>query len=214
MKPWGTPAEAAGRIRAVRLIAILRAVTAAHVETAAGALYAGGVRVMEVAGGGAGDLEVLRGLARWAPEDVLVGAGTIVTPEVAAKAVERGARFLVSPHLVPTVLEWGVRAGVLVIPGALTPGEIAACRDSGAQLVKLFPASAVGPGYIRALRAPYPWAELIPTGGIGADNIRAYLDAGAVAVAAGGALLDPRGTPPDWTALEARARAFVAAATP
>jgi len=106
----------------------------------------------------------------------------------AEAAVAAGASFLVSPHLAFEVTEWAHEHDVLHVPGAFTPTELAAALDAGAELVKLFPAGRPGPGYVRDLLAPFPSARLVPTGGVDEGNAREFLDAGAVAVAVGGAL--------------------------
>jgi 2-dehydro-3-deoxyphosphogluconate aldolase/(4S)-4-hydroxy-2-oxoglutarate aldolase len=133
----------------------------------------------------------------------------------AERAVEAGATYLISPDFRPEVVAWGVERGVPVVPGALTPTEIAAAFTAGATAVKVFPVSAVGgPAYLKAVRAPLPEVPLVPTGGVGLDDIGAYLDAGAAAVGIGAPLLGDAGDPGgDLAALGHRARRAVAAAT-
>jgi 2-dehydro-3-deoxyphosphogluconate aldolase/(4S)-4-hydroxy-2-oxoglutarate aldolase len=130
-------------------------------------------------------------------------------------AVAAGAGYLVAPDLRPEVVGWAVGRGLPVVPGALTPTEVAAAWGAGATAVKVFPVSAVGgAAYVRAVRAPLPEVPLVPTGGVGVDDIGAYLDAGAVAVGLGSPLLGDAGDPGgDLAALADRARRAVAAAT-
>jgi 2-dehydro-3-deoxyphosphogluconate aldolase/(4S)-4-hydroxy-2-oxoglutarate aldolase len=120
--------------------------------------------------------------------DVVVGAGTIRDRDQLDAAVAAGADFLVTPHLDPRLLEAMLATGVPVLPGVMTPSEVAAALDAGAQAVKLFPASTVGPRHLRALRGPFPDLPVVPTGGIGAADVRSWLDAGALAIGAGSEL--------------------------
>lgn len=122
------------------------------------------------------------------------------------------ARFLVTPAVVPDVIEVGRRRNVPVICGALTPTEVLAATRAGADLVKIFPARLGGPAYIRDLLGPFPQMKFVATGGISAENARAYLDAGAVAVAVGGNLVSEQAVNEGrWAAIEANARDCVEA---
>jgi 2-dehydro-3-deoxyphosphogluconate aldolase / (4S)-4-hydroxy-2-oxoglutarate aldolase len=121
--------------------------------------------------------------------DVLVGAGTLLSVNSVESAVAAGAAFGVAPVLDPEVLDAARDAGLPFIPGAFTPTEIRAAWQAGATFVKLFPASAAGPQMIRELRGPLPEIEIIPTGGVDASNAEAFLDAGAVAVGIGSAIV-------------------------
>jgi 2-dehydro-3-deoxyphosphogluconate aldolase/(4S)-4-hydroxy-2-oxoglutarate aldolase len=180
--------EARLEIERRRLVAIVRRESAASAVADAKAIAAGGIKALEISLAGDTGLEAIAEIAADLPDGVLLGAGTIRSEADAEAAVAAGAGFLVSPHFMPAVVEWGREYDVLYIPGVFTAGELAAALDAGAELVKLFPAGRVGPGYVRDLLAPFPTARLVPTGGINADNARAFLDAGAVAVAVGGAL--------------------------
>lgn len=116
----------------------------------------------------------------------LVGAGTVLDAASAQAAIAAGARFIVSPAIDAEVLAAGHRYGVPVLPGAQTPTEIYRALELGADMVKLFPADSMAPSFISAVRAALPQAPLVPTGGVSADNARAWIEAGAVAVAVGG----------------------------
>jgi 2-dehydro-3-deoxyphosphogluconate aldolase/(4S)-4-hydroxy-2-oxoglutarate aldolase len=144
-------------------------------------------------------------IARWRERhsDLVIGAGTVTSADDAERAVEAGASFLVSPGLHPGVTESAQALGVPSIPGALTPTEIHACTLTGARLIKLFPASQLGPGYLHDLQGPFPDVRLLPTGGIDEANARDFLDAGAAAVAVGGAIVRPDADP---ETIEASAR--------
>jgi 2-dehydro-3-deoxyphosphogluconate aldolase/(4S)-4-hydroxy-2-oxoglutarate aldolase len=145
-------------------------------------------------------------------EAVVVGAGTVLDAGDAHRCLEAGAQFLVSPGVDPDVIAAARAGGALAMPGAMTPTEILAAWCAGADVVKVFPARALGPRYIADVLAPLPDVLLMPTGGVDEKNAADYLRAGAVAVAVGGNLVDPatvaRG---DWAALTARAYALVAA---
>ena len=191
----------ADAIRRHRLIAVLRRVEPRDallrlVDELAGA----GVRVFEItldAPEGAGDLAAVR--AHLAGRDGLVGAGTILRPEQLDAARGAGADYAVAPLLDLGLLRDAVDSGLPFVPGAMTPTEAAAAWDAGATFVKLFPASAVGPSFVRELRGPLPEVQLIPTGGIDAGNAGAFLAAGAAAVGIGSAI--SRATPEERRAL-------------
>lgn len=175
------------RIRSERLVAILRRVD--DVDARVEALAHAGVRVIEItldAPNATAAIERARGRG-----DVAVLAGTVRRPEQVDEAVMAGAGAVVSPALVPAVLERARELGVPAIPGALTPTEVEAAWIGGAALVKLFPGSVGGPRYVRELLAPLADVPLLVTGGVDSSNARAFLDAGAVAVGAGSALADP-----------------------
>lgn len=134
-------------------------------------------------------VDVIRDLSRRLA--VPVGVGTVTDRTAAEAAVAAGATFVVSPGLVPGVVEVALAAQVPVVPGALTPTEIMSVWEGGATAVKVFPVSAVGgPSYIRSVRAPLPHVPLVVSGGIAPDEVGAYLDAGAVGVALGSSLVD------------------------
>ena len=196
----GPVAEA---IRRHRLIAVLRRVRPREaliglVEELADA----GVRVFEItldAPEGADDLAAVR--AHVADRDCLVGGGTILRPEQLDAARRAGADFAVAPLLNLDLLRGAVEGGLPFVPAAMTPTEAAAAWDAGATFVKLFPASAVGPAFVRELRGPLPDVQLVPTGGIDAASAGAFLAAGAAAVGIGGAIT--RATPEERRTLVA-----------
>lgn len=152
------------------------------------ALHAGGVECIEITMTTPGVLEAIRRVAGGAP-DLLIGAGTVLTPDDAEDAMDAGARFLVSPTFSPDVVDAGHARDAVVIPGAMTPTEIHTAWMAGADLVKVFPASVGGPAMIRALRGPLPRVPLAPTGGVDGVNAGAYVEAGADVVCVGGWLV-------------------------
>lgn len=173
------------RLRAEGLLAVLRAPSAARAVAAARALAEGGIRAIEVTYSTPDAPSAIRELA--ADPTLIVGAGTVLDADQAERALEAGAAFLVSPSLAFPVLDIADAASALAIPGALTPTEVVAAAER-APVVKLFPASVVGPGYLRALLAPLPDLRVLPTGGVIADNVADWRAAGAFALGAGGDL--------------------------
>lgn len=182
--------EVAARIRAHRLVVVLRRVEPRDrllglVEE----LVDAGAAIFEITMDGSTAADDLRAVRERLGDDVLVGAGTVLTREQLDAAREAGADFGVSPLLDRELVRRAITDGLPFVPGAMTPTEVTAAWDAGATFVKVFPASAVGPSFVRELRGPLPGVELIPTGGVDASNARAFLDAGAVAVGIGGAIV-------------------------
>jgi 2-dehydro-3-deoxyphosphogluconate aldolase/(4S)-4-hydroxy-2-oxoglutarate aldolase len=173
-----------------RVIAIVRAAEAETAVRTADALIDGGIRAIELTFTTPGVQRALAELAHRHP-DALLGAGTVTEEAQIDAATEAGASFLVSPGSPPQLVESMVETGRTVIAGCLTPTEIMGALSAGAHAVKLFPAGAVGPGYLTALRGPFPQLKLIPTGGIGPADVDRWLEAGAIAVGIGGALARP-----------------------
>ncbi|MDF2743910.1 MAG: 2-dehydro-3-deoxyphosphogluconate aldolase [Actinomycetia bacterium] len=203
------------RLAVVPVVAILRAADAGRFLEVGRVLYEGGVRAIEVTLTSAGALDAFGRLAEELPGDAMLGVGTVRSAADAEAAVAAGAAYLVAPDFHPDMVAFAVQRGVPVVPGGLTPTEIAAAWAAGATAVKVFPVSAVGgPAYLRAVGAPLPEVPLVPTGGVGLGDIGAYLAAGAAAVGIGSPLLGDAGDPGgDLDALADRARRAVAAAT-
>jgi 2-dehydro-3-deoxyphosphogluconate aldolase/(4S)-4-hydroxy-2-oxoglutarate aldolase len=124
-------------------------------------------------------------------EKVLIGAGTVTNAKAAEECIDAGAQFLVSPGLSVATLEVAAKRGILAMPGALTPTEVMQAREAGAELIKIFPCSSVGgPKHIKSLKAPFPDAQFIPTGGVNLSNAAEYFAAGAFALGVGADLVD------------------------
>jgi len=169
-----------------RVIAIGRRLDPSTVPSIGAALLAGGIRAFEVTMNSSSALDVIGALTkRFAPDELLIGAGTVLDLAAAQGAVDAGARFIVMPHTDMAIVEWAAGCGIAAFPGSFTPTEILAAWRAGAAAVKLFPASAVGPAFVRELRGPLPEIPLIPTGGVTLENAAGFLDAGAVAVGMG-----------------------------
>lgn len=171
-----------------RLIAVIRAPSAEGATSAADAVIEGGIRAVEISFSTPGAPTAIERARRSHEPDVLVGAGTVCDPAEVAAAVGAGARFLVSPGLDEAVVAAARDADAVHLPGVLTPTEVIRARALGAKILKLFPASLGGPALLRALRDPFPDVDFVPTGGVEPGNVGEWLEAGAVAVGAGGSL--------------------------
>ncbi|HKY24953.1 MAG TPA: bifunctional 4-hydroxy-2-oxoglutarate aldolase/2-dehydro-3-deoxy-phosphogluconate aldolase [Gaiella sp.] len=192
------------------LIAIVRFHEGGHLRGTVDALARGGVETIELTIDTPG---ALGAVAEAAEAGLTVGVGTVLTADQVRASADAGARFVVSPALVPEVIEAALELGLEPLPGVYTATELLQATAAGARAVKLFPASAGGPGYLRALRGPFPATPIVPTGGIRIDEIGTYLAAGATSVALGGELVG-RSAPvsdAELAAIEARAVRAVAA---
>jgi Entner-Doudoroff aldolase len=190
-------------IRGGRLVPILRLRDHGHAVEVAETLVAAGVRTLELTLGEASAPKAIEKVVEAVGDRIPVGAGTVLDPDAARQVAALGAEFCVSPHFDPAVVEAALAAGLVPIPGTFTASEITAARAAGAPLVKLFPAGAVGPGYLKALLGPFPDLAAIPTGGIGVEEVPRWLAAGAVAVGLGSDLVPASG---DLDGLAERAR--------
>lgn len=181
--------EVAERIVRERVIAIIRTNSAEEAVDVGRSLLNAGIRVLEVALTTPGGVEAIRTLSRDVGEGDVLGAGTVLDAGAAALAIDAGARFLVSPGVRGDVVRAANRFGVPALPGAASASEAVAAMEAGAEMVKLFPASSLGVGYLRSLRPVLPLVPFVPTGGIDAGNAAEWLEAGAVAVGVGGSLV-------------------------
>ena len=180
------------RMQQVGLVPVLRATSAGEALAIARAVAEGGVTVLEVTMTVPGALDVMRTLVRDSPE-ILVGAGTVLDAETARICILEGAQFVVSPGTNTRVIELCRRYSVAVLPGALTPTEILTAWQAGADVVKVFPISAMGGArYLASLKGPLPQVDLIPTGGVSLATAKHFLEAGAFALGVGGDLAGTR----------------------
>ena len=183
--------EVIRRIEEVGIIPVVRAASVEEATRAVEAICAGGIPVVEITMTVPNAVSVIREVVKQHKDKALVGAGTVVTAEQAESCIRAGAEFLLSPGLSIPMLSVARAAGKLAIPGALTPTELMNAHDQGARLVKIFPCGNVGgPKYLRSLKAPFPKAELIPTGGVNAANAADFIAAGAFALGVGADLVD------------------------
>ncbi|MET7736563.1 bifunctional 4-hydroxy-2-oxoglutarate aldolase/2-dehydro-3-deoxy-phosphogluconate aldolase [Streptomyces sp. NPDC005402] len=195
-----------------RVMAILRSADASGLPAVARALVSGGVTCLEITLTTAGALDALAAVRAELGPDVAVGAGTVITGDQARDALAAGAEFLVAPVVDTGVVRNAADRGIPCYPGAWTPTEVSQSWQAGAAAVKLFPAGTGGPAHLRQLRAPLPDIPLVAVGGVGIDEARDYLDAGACAVGIGSPLLrgaDRDPTPQALDALTARARTLL-----
>ena len=198
------------RIKAEGTVAVIRTDSIERALGAANAVIAGGFRAIEITYSFNGATEAIAKLSDANENDLLIGAGTILNRGQVREAVGAGARFLVSPCVLPEVIDAARELQVAIIPGAFTPTEIYTAYSLGADIVKFFPAVRYGPEYLRALRGPLPQIPIMPTSGVDATNVAEWFRAGAVAVGAVSGVLDPvlirNG---DWAELTQRAQQFM-----
>jgi 2-dehydro-3-deoxyphosphogluconate aldolase/(4S)-4-hydroxy-2-oxoglutarate aldolase len=185
-------AEVLKALREIGLVPVLRAESEEQALALASAIAAGGVTVLEITMTVPGAIQVMRHLAKARP-DILIGAGTVLDAETARMCILEGAQFVVSPALKLATIDMCHRYGVAVLPGALTPTEIVTAWEAGADVVKVFPASALGGAkYLKSVKAPLPQVELIPTGGVSLATAAEFLEAGAFALGVGADLVNPK----------------------
>jgi len=192
------------------VIAVIRAPSKEVLIDIAQALLAGGVPGIEVTMSTPNAIAGIEMLARKFGDKIVVGVGTVLDANVARDAISAGAEFVVSPMFDEKIVENTRRLGKISIPGAFTPTEIMRASSAGADVVKVFPSTALGPTYFKDLLAPLPQLKLTPTGGVDLKNAGEWIKAGAVFLGAGSALVSKDAmAKKDWPAIEANARAFV-----
>lgn len=204
---------AVARLREIGIIPILRASSPDGVVPVVEALLEAGLPICEITLTVPNAIDAIGSVAKRFAGILLVGAGTVTDAETATHAAQAGAEFIVTPCLVPEVIQAARRVDVAVLPGALTPGEVFAAARAGGDMVKVFPVQAVGgAAYLRALRGPFPDIPLVPTGGVTLDNVAELFHAGAAAVGVGTELISRDVLERhDYAAIGARAKQFVAA---
>lgn len=175
-----------------QIVAILRGYTVSEVVSIAEAMADGGIRSLEVTLNSPNATESISQLSKRLGHRMLIGAGTVLEEVELQDALDAGAKFIVSPHTSPALIERTRRQGAVSIPGAFTPTEVVQAHRAGGQLIKIFPSS-LGVSYIKELRAPLNNIPLMPTGGINAGNIQDFKNAGAFAFGIGSALLPGKG---------------------
>jgi len=183
-------AAIARQIEQLGVVAVIRMKDPANVRATVDALVAGGVRALEVTMTVPRAVELIRELAPTMPAGFLLGAGTVTDAATARAVIDAGASFIVGPAFRPEVIAACHERDVPAIPGCFSPTEILAAHEAGADIIKVFPATALGPQFIKDVRAPLPHVKLMPTGGVTLDNAGDWIRAGAVAVGVGSALVD------------------------
>ncbi|MBA2341724.1 MAG: bifunctional 2-keto-4-hydroxyglutarate aldolase/2-keto-3-deoxy-6-phosphogluconate aldolase [Pyrinomonadaceae bacterium] len=184
-------AEVLRMINEVGIVPVLRAASSDEAMNAAEAIRAGGVPVLEITMTVPGAIKVIEEATRRFGEEVLIGAGTVLDAETARACILAGAQFIVSPTLNMGTIELCRRYSIAVMPGALTPTEVITAWQAGADMVKVFPCNSMGgASYLKALKAPFPQVELIPTGGVSLKTAADFIRAGASALGVGSDLVD------------------------
>jgi 2-dehydro-3-deoxyphosphogluconate aldolase/(4S)-4-hydroxy-2-oxoglutarate aldolase len=202
-------------IRDIGIIPVIRAQNADAAFAVAEALIGAGLAIAEVTMTVPGAIDVIASIAKRFGDRVLVGAGTVTDVESAKEAIGEGARFIVTPCLIPEVIEATRKKDVAMLPGALTPTEVFKAHELGGDMVKVFPVGVGGALYIRALRGPFPKIPLVPTGGVTLDNVRDMFDAGAAAVGVGSEMISRDALARhDYAAIGRMASMFLTASRP
>jgi 2-dehydro-3-deoxyphosphogluconate aldolase/(4S)-4-hydroxy-2-oxoglutarate aldolase len=196
----------------IGVVPVVRTLSAESAVLAIEAVYRGGIRAAEITMTVPGAIKALEKLADAFGDKLVLGAGTVLDPETARICMLAGAQFFVTPALNLKTIEMAKRYSKIIMPGALTPTEIVTAWEAGADFVKVFPCGALGGAkYIRALKAPLPHIEMVPTGGVSLENTADFLRAGAAAVAVGAELVDAKTiTEGRYEVFEERARKFLA----
>ncbi|MDN6303644.1 MAG: bifunctional 4-hydroxy-2-oxoglutarate aldolase/2-dehydro-3-deoxy-phosphogluconate aldolase [Brachybacterium sp.] len=201
------------RTAAARLIVVIRGERAAQYAPVLDTLASAGIRSVELTLSTPGTLEELPALLAQFGERMDIGIGTVTDPADLRTAAEHGAHYIVTPITRTDLLDAAAGAGIAIVPGGLTPSELHAGWSAGAAAVKVFPASVVGPGYVKDLRGPFPGIRVIPSGGVDLEAAAAWLQAGAEAVSVGGPLVGDALKGGSLEALAERAAQFVGITT-
>ncbi len=197
-------------ILATKVIAVIRMADSQKLIKVAEAIQQGGVRALEITMTTPSALEIISTLSQKKAAGMLIGAGTVLDAETATQAIHAGADFVVSPVLRVELIRTCRRYDVFVAAGAFTPTEILTAWEKGADVVKVFPATSVGPKYFQDIKGPFPQIRLMPTGGVNLENAREFIRSGACCVAIGTALLDKRAIEnEDWGVLTQKAAALM-----
>ena len=193
------------------VVAIIRMQDTARLPAVVEALADGGVRAMEITMTVPGAVEAIRSVAATLPDDILLGAGTVLDASTTAAVIDAGAQFVVAPVFDPDTIRACHARDVPIMPGCFTPTEMLNAWRVGADIIKVFPATRLGPGYLKDVLAPLPQIKLMPTGGVTAENAGDWIHAGAVAVAIGSALVDAKAIAAgDYGRIETAARLAIA----
>jgi 2-dehydro-3-deoxyphosphogluconate aldolase / (4S)-4-hydroxy-2-oxoglutarate aldolase len=200
-------AEVIKQIKDTGVIPVVRASSADEAMRAIDAIREGGISILEITMTVPGAVALIEQVSKLYGDVATVGAGTVLDPETATACIEAGAKFVVIPALNLDTIACCRRHDVAVMPGALTPTEVVQAWNAGADFVKVFPAGAVGgPSYLRALKAPLPQIELVPTGGVSLKTAADFIKAGAAALGVGADLVDLKG---QASLITERAKQFV-----
>jgi len=184
--------EMLGKVKELGLLAVIRGPSAELTVKMVEALIAGGVLGIEITYSTPNAEQVVRTLSKMFGSRIVLGMGTLTKPEQTLSAKEAGANYLVSPVCEPVLVKSMVDSGLLTMAGALTPTEVLQAYNLGSDVVKIFPGSLGGPAYVKALKGPFPYIPMMPTGGVSASNVAEWFATGVVAVGAGSELCPPQ----------------------
>ena len=202
------------RIIAVGAVAVLRLRDERGIANAIAAVHAGGMSAIEITMTTPNALRIIESVAREHGDDVVLGVGSVLDATTAVRAIEVGARYVVSPVFKAEVMEAAHRLGIAAILGAFSPTEILQAHESGSDLVKVSPSEGLGPAFIKGVLAPMPFLRLMPTGGVTPENAGDWIRAGACAVGVGSALIDPKLViAGDFATITERARRLIRSVT-
>lgn len=194
------------------VVAVIRANSAEELKNITLALNKGGVKALEITMTSPGALETIKAVSSELGDSAIIGVGSVLDTETARAAILAGAQFVVSPVFKPKIITLCRRYNKICIPGAFTPTEILSAWEAGADVVKIFPATKLGPGYIKDLKGPLPQIKVTPTGGVNLENTADFIKAGAEFVGVGGAMVDKKLVAAGkWDELSALAAKFVQA---
>ena len=180
------------KVKDLGLLAVIRGPSAELTVKMVEALVAGGVLGIEITYSTPNAEDVVRTLSKMLGNGIVLGMGTLTKPEQALSAREAGANFIVSPVCEANLVKSMVESGLLTMAGALTPTEVLHAYNLGADVIKIFPGSLGGPAYVKALKGPFPYIPMMPTGGVSAYNVAEWFSTGVVAVGAGSELCPPQ----------------------
>lgn len=184
--------EVKAQIAAERVVAVIRLSDPDKLIPVIEAIAKGGIRCIEITMTVPNAIELIRSVSAQVSDDICIGAGTVLNADTAHAVIDAGARFVVSPIMNPSVITACKERDVYCAPGCYTPTEIFAAYALGADVIKVFPATSLGPTYFKDLKGPFPYIQLMPTGGVSIDNAHEWIAAGAVAVGIGSDLLDKK----------------------
>jgi 2-dehydro-3-deoxyphosphogluconate aldolase/(4S)-4-hydroxy-2-oxoglutarate aldolase len=197
-------------ILSTKVIAVIRMADTEKLAKVIRSVQEGGVKAIEITMTTPDAVNVIHTISKKKSKDILLGAGSVLDPETAALVIHSGADFVVSPATNPEMIKLCNRYGKLVAPGAFTPTEIISAWEMGADIVKIFPATSVGPKYFKDIKGPLPKVRLMPTGGVNLDNAREFIKNGACCVGIGTALLDKKAIAENnWDVLTQKAESLI-----
>lgn len=187
-----TKEEVLKKITESGVVAVIRMKDTQRLQKVIEAVRKGGVKAIEITMTVPNAVEVIRAMAASKPDDVVLGAGTVTDVDTAKAVIDAGAQFIVGPVLNLEIIKLCRESGIACMPGCYTPTEIFMAWQAGADVVKVFPATSLGPRYLKDIAGPFPQIKMMPTGGVSVDNVGEWIAAGAVAAGIGSDLLDKK----------------------